>query len=171
MSPLDYNTYLCVSIRLQHIPECFVPSQGHWENSAPVIIRQVASTPTHLHLMRRVAFTPAHSISCVEWHPRQLMPISTLSDTHVSSSPFIHFHFYVSSGICASSCPRSPTTSHHEAQKCQKCDRGCQCLIQAQLIWVIRPNSHCRNQRWSRTFPVGNSLQLLSHQSFAKLRP
>ena len=38
----------------------------------------------------------------------------------------------------------------------RKCDRDCQCFIQAQLIWVIRPHSHCRNQRWSRTFPVGN---------------
>ena len=61
--PFDCNTYLLV---------CFVPSQGHWEISAPVIpparrrsrkpvmIRQVASPPAHLHFTWQVASTPAH---------------------------------------------------------------------------------------------------------------
>ena len=62
----------------------------------------------------------------------------------------------MSSGICASSCPRSPHNKSSQGSEVPKCDRGCQCFNQAQLIWVIRPNSHCRNQRWSRLFPVGN---------------
>ena len=32
------------------------------------------------------------------------------------------------------------------------CDRGCLCVIHAQLIWLIRPKSHCRNQRQSEHF-------------------
>ena len=62
----------------------------------------------------------------------------------------------MSSGICASSCSRSPHNKSSQGSEVPKCDRGCQCFNQTQLIWVIRPNSHCRNQRWSRTFPVGN---------------
>ena len=71
-----------------------------------------------------------------------------------------HLHllspFCVSSGIRASSCSRSPHNKSSQGSEVPKCDRGCQCFNQTQLIWVIRPNSHCRNQRWSRTFPVGN---------------
>ena len=139
---------------LQHIPVCFVPSQGHWENSAPVMLPGSAAEGQSLFDKWRPH--PLIFISCGEWHSRQLLPISTLSDIHASSSQFIHLHFTCQVAFAPAHVHGPPTTSHHEAQKCQKCDRGCQCLIQAQLIWVIRPNSHCRNQRWSRTFPVGN---------------
>ena len=43
-------------------------------------------------------------------------------------------------------------TDYREIFHCLVCDRGCLCVIHAQLIWLIRPKSHCRNQRQTEHF-------------------